>query len=69
MKELTTPLEAHDFQTQVTKLATFTPSEVANFFTLHGDQNGHSLEHCNDCLKRLEIHVHVHVEDLMYICF
>ena len=45
----------HYCLTQVPKLVTFTTSLVANCFTLHGDQNGHSLEHCNDCLKRLDI--------------
>ena len=47
---------AHFCQTQVPKLVTFTTSLVANYcFTLHGDRNGHSLDRCNDCLKRLEV--------------
>ena len=46
----------HYCQTQVPKFVTFTTSLVAKYcFTLHGDQNGHSLERCNDCLKRLYI--------------
>ena len=46
----------HYCQTQVPKLVTFTTSLVAKLsITLHGDQNGHSWECCNDCLKRLDI--------------
>ena len=37
----------HDCQSQVTKLVTFTAiSATKIFFTHHGNQNGHSLEHC-----------------------
>ena len=51
---------AHDRQTQVAKLATFTASLIANFFYTVpsiATKSGRSLEHCYDCLKRLEIHV------------